>query len=42
MQSVYKDKDNAVDVIITNNKSDFEANDLKLMTAQEFLDSLPD
>lgn len=35
-------KDNAVDVIITNNKSDFEANDLKLMTAQEFLDSLPD
>ncbi len=35
-------KDNAIDVIITNNKSDFEANDLKLMTAQEFLDSLPD
>ncbi|WP_026497123.1 type II toxin-antitoxin system VapC family toxin [Butyrivibrio sp. WCD3002] len=35
-------KDNAIDVIITNNKSDFEANDLRLMTAQEFLDSLPE
>ncbi len=34
-------KDNAVDAIITNNRSDFETDDLKLMTAQEFLDSLP-
>ena len=33
-------KENNVDVIITNNKKDFEKDDIPLMTAQEFLDTL--
>lgn len=33
-------KENNVDVIITNNKSDYEASDIKLLTAQEFIDSI--
>ena len=34
-------KENGAECIITNNKSDFETTDIKLMTAQEFLSSLP-
>lgn len=33
-------KENLVDVIITNNKKDFECTDIRVMTAKEFLDSL--
>lgn len=33
-------KSNNVDAIITNNKKDFEKNDISIMTAKEFLDSL--
>ncbi|WP_026653378.1 type II toxin-antitoxin system VapC family toxin [Butyrivibrio proteoclasticus] len=33
-------KENNIDVIITNNRSDFEASDIPLMTAQEFLGTL--
>ncbi len=33
-------KKNLVDIIITNNKKDFECTDIEIMTAQEFLDSL--
>ena len=33
-------KSNNVDVIITNNKKDYEKNDISIMTAKEFLDSI--
>ncbi|MCR5426532.1 MAG: PIN domain-containing protein [Lachnospiraceae bacterium] len=33
-------KENLVDVIITNNKDDYECKDIKVMTAKEFLDLL--
>ena len=33
-------KENLVDVIITNNIDDFKCNDIKVMTARDFLDSL--
>ncbi len=33
-------KENLVDVIITNNIDDFECDDIKVMTAQDFLNSL--
>ncbi len=33
-------KSNNVDIIITNNKKDYEKNDISIMTAKEFLDSI--